>query len=258
MQIFTLTAGRTGTAWLSEFLKQNLGFEVIHERLGIDDFGVNTPDIKIMRMFNERGNVEYIQRFWQHKFENLNNINFGETNHTFGKCGLIENLIKSDIKDVSKIIVLRRNFVDQCLSYLNRRDFFNITIAWQWYLHPSYKKNLINAEPFLSFGSELGKAMWYCYEMAVRQHYYIEKYSDRLSYIVCDLESITTTQGAKELLSMLGVSSNPIIPDKKNVSQNLPSKEVQVRVEEIVESITFNPEELALDALARNRDFDIG
>ena len=59
---------------------------------------------------------------------------------------------KSDIKDVCKIVVLRRNFIDQCISYLNRRDFLNITIAWQWYLHPSYKKNLVNAEPFLSLG----------------------------------------------------------------------------------------------------------
>ena len=257
MQIFTLTAGRTGTAWLSEFLKQNLGFEVIHERLEIDDFGLNTPDIKIMRMFNEHGNVEHIQRFWQKKFETLHNINFGETNHTFGKCGLIENLVKSDIKDVCKIVVLRRNFIDQCIRYLNRRDFLNITIAWQWYLHPSYKKNLVNAEPFLSFGSELGKAMWYCYEMAVRQQYYIEKYSDRLSYIVCDLENITTTQGAKEFLSMFGVFRNPIIPDKKNVSQNLLNKKVQEEVRDIVGSIKFNPKELALDAISKNRGFDV-
>jgi hypothetical protein len=53
--IFSITAGRTGTAWITNFLGENLGIKSIHEPLGIDDFGNQMPDIKTMRMFNERG-----------------------------------------------------------------------------------------------------------------------------------------------------------------------------------------------------------
>ena len=37
--IFTLSAGRTGTAWLSDFLAVNFNCDVLHEPLGIQDFG---------------------------------------------------------------------------------------------------------------------------------------------------------------------------------------------------------------------------
>ena len=50
--IFTLTGGRTGTAWLAEFLAANLHIPAIHEPLDIDDFGANMPDIRLMRSFN--------------------------------------------------------------------------------------------------------------------------------------------------------------------------------------------------------------
>ena len=68
-----------------------------------------------MRMFNEHGNVD-ISKDFGNKSLKISQYKFRETNHTFGKCGLIENLVKSDIKNISaEIIVLRRNFVDQCL-----------------------------------------------------------------------------------------------------------------------------------------------
>ena len=51
--IFTLSAGRTGTAWLSDFLAVNFNCDALHEPLGIEDFGNRMPDIKIMRSFNE-------------------------------------------------------------------------------------------------------------------------------------------------------------------------------------------------------------
>ena len=37
--IFTLSAGRTGTTWLSEFLAVNLNCEALHEPLGVQNFG---------------------------------------------------------------------------------------------------------------------------------------------------------------------------------------------------------------------------
>ena len=49
---FTITAGRTGSAWLTSFLSANLDIKAVHEPLEINDFGVIMPDIKIMRNFN--------------------------------------------------------------------------------------------------------------------------------------------------------------------------------------------------------------
>jgi len=39
MNYFTITAGRTGSAWLASFLSMNLQIEEVHEPLGINDFG---------------------------------------------------------------------------------------------------------------------------------------------------------------------------------------------------------------------------
>ena len=52
---FTITAGRTGSAWLTSFLTANLGIDTVHEPFGIDDFGVQMPDIRTMRAFNNYG-----------------------------------------------------------------------------------------------------------------------------------------------------------------------------------------------------------
>ena len=140
--IFTLSAGRTGTAWLSEFLAVNLNYEALHEPLGVEDFGNRMPDIKIMRSFNENGNNAIVKDFWKRKFSMLaSNIHI-ETNHTLGKCGLIENISRSKLAEKSRIIILKRDIVRQCASYVVRHDFVHITTAWQWYLHPSYQKNL--------------------------------------------------------------------------------------------------------------------
>ena len=38
---FTITAGRTGSAWLTSFLSANLNIKAVHEPLEINDFGVS-------------------------------------------------------------------------------------------------------------------------------------------------------------------------------------------------------------------------
>ncbi len=138
--IFTLSAGRTGTAWLSEFLAVNLNCEALHESLAVEDFGNRMPDIKIMRSFNENGNNAIVKDFWKRKFSMLTSNIHIETNHTLGKCGLIENISRSQLAEKSRIIILKRDIVRQCASYVVRHDFVHITTAWQWYLHPSYQK----------------------------------------------------------------------------------------------------------------------
>ena len=140
--IFTLSAGRKGTAWVSEFLAVNLNCEALHEPLGVEDFGNRMPDIKIMRTFSENGNNAIVTDFWKRKFSMLTSNIHIETNHTLGKCGLIENISRSQLAEKSRIIILKRDIVRQCASYVVRHDFVHITTAWQWYLHPSYQKNL--------------------------------------------------------------------------------------------------------------------
>ena len=63
-QYFTITAGRTGSAWLASFLSANLKAHAI-EPLEIDDFGVKMPDIRTMRSFNNFGNNDFVRQFWK-------------------------------------------------------------------------------------------------------------------------------------------------------------------------------------------------
>ena len=62
MNYFTITAGRTGSAWLASFLSLNLQIEEVHEPLGINDFGEKMPDIRTMRNFNNfRNSKKFIR-----------------------------------------------------------------------------------------------------------------------------------------------------------------------------------------------------
>ena len=72
---FTITAGRSGTAWLANFMSANLSIESIHEPLEINDFGLKMPDIKIMRTFNNIGNNLLIKNFWYNKLKLIENEN---------------------------------------------------------------------------------------------------------------------------------------------------------------------------------------
>lgn len=86
-KVFHNNSGRTGSAWLTEFLSPNLAINAIHEPLGLDVFGVNMPDIWTMRSFND-----FVKAFWERKFASLPNTIYAETNHTICKCGLVENI----------------------------------------------------------------------------------------------------------------------------------------------------------------------
>ncbi len=152
--IFSITAGRTGTAWITNFLGENLGIKSIHEPLGIDDFGNQMPDIKTMRMFNERGLTDFVCQFWDRKFAGIEHFDsYAESNHTLAKCGLLEYAAEFQKKNEFVFLCIRRNHTDQCLSYVNRGDFRNITIEWQWYLNTQYKKIIVNPEPLLKWGT---------------------------------------------------------------------------------------------------------
>ena len=102
---FTITAGRTGYAWLTSFLTANLGIAAVHEPLGIDDFGIQMPDIRTMGSFNNFGNNDFVKAFWERKFSHLPDTTYAETNHTLCKCGLVENLFLNKLEGETTLIV---------------------------------------------------------------------------------------------------------------------------------------------------------
>lgn len=250
---FTLTAGRTGTAWLADFLGLNLGVPAVHELLGIDDFGVEMPDIKTMRSFNDRGNDAHVRAFWAGKLARIGaRENYIETNHTLAKCGLIENLTGSHLAKDSVVVVLRRNRIDQCVSYLVRGDFLNVAVDWQWYLSPRYRNVIVSPGEFLKLG-QLGVALWYCYEMEARQAYYLRQFGGRLSFVEARLEDITEPAGAEALLQELGIDSEPVMPPKANANLRRPQEALTAKVTELVGRFRFDPAKLVTDYLESGR-----
>lgn len=216
---FTITAGRTGSAWLSDFLGENLAIKSIHEPLAIEDMGVRMPDIRLMRSFNTSGNSAEVRTFFKNKFDEIQETPaYAETNHTLAKCGLVENLAEHPIASQSCIIILRRNFIEQCVSYLNRGDFRNVTISWQWYLDHRYPNNMIHYAPFEPHGP-VGLALWYVYEMDARQLYYERLYSDKLGMISTTLEDLSNEAGAARFLTQIGHEGAVILPERRNMSR---------------------------------------
>ncbi len=252
---FTITAGRTGSAWLASFLSRNLKINAVHEPLDIDDFGVRMPDIRTMRNFNNFGNNEFVQEFWKRKFASIPGGVYAETNHTLCKCGLVENLILNELEDSTTLIVLRRDLVRQCLSYLARREFENITLAWQWYLHPSYGKKIVSPEPFMKFGS-VGTPVWYCYEMAARQEYYLQKFSNKIPMIEVSLEDVSTESGARDFLRFLGETGDCEVPAPKNKSKARPNEKMAEAITNILKKVNVNMPELVEEKIKDGFSFD--
>lgn len=250
---FTLTAGRTATAWLAQLLGQNMAVPSLHEPLGVDDFGTRMPDIRTMRSFNTYGLDRTVTDFWHKKFRNLNGPLI-ETNHTLGKCGLIECLAEDPISDRTAIIVLRRNLVDQCVSYIMRGDFANMTLEWQWYLSPNYPNVMVKSDLFSPLG-QIGRALWYCLEMETRQAYYLQKFRNRLRFIEARVEDIVTPTGAEKFLKELGHSGPVALPERVNANQVDPQTQAALKeqVARTLESLDFDPEGIARAYIQRGR-----
>ncbi|MCG7623268.1 hypothetical protein [Epibacterium sp. Ofav1-8] len=254
---FSLAAGRSGSSWLAEFLSANLGINAIHEPLGIEDFGTRMPDIRLMRSFNTYGSNAEIRAFWQSKLDALPlQTPYGETNHTLGKCGLIEALVDHPRNADTTVIVLRRDLARQCASYVNRHDFTNITLLWQWYLAPQYPNSMVSAVPFLPMGP-VGHAIWYTLEMECRQTYYERVFGDRIRFVRAQLEEITRPQGAAALLSALGQDTAPVLPPKKNANAVATSDELVDQIDIAIRRHKFDPEALVDKYIAVNGSLDM-
>ena len=254
---FTITAGRTGSAWLASFLGENLKIKSVHEPLDIDDFGVRMPDIKLMRTFNMRGNTTDVQKFYKRKLDEISSFSsYAETNHTLSKCGLVENIVEHEISAQSCLIVLRRDFAKQCVSYINRGDFRNITIDWQWYLHQNYRNNIVSYAQFRNRGL-LGKALWYVYEMDARQRYYEQLYASKVQIISIKLEDLTTEAGARKLLEDIGHDGSPTLPETRNQNRGKPDNALISRALDIIAKLSYDGDAIVQQYLESGRTLHI-
>jgi len=253
MHIFTITAGRTGTDWLASFISANLKIEAVHEHLGVDDFGTRTPDIRTMRHFNDLGMTPIVNRFWKGKFDSLQNISdYCETNHTLSKCGIIEYLVSSNSNINPKFLILRRGWEDLATSYFIRGDFRNYTIIWQWYLDYRYRIKIVDFESFASLGG-MAPVFWYIAEMEARQEYYRQLYSNRFTFVDCQLEDMVTANGARALLRTLGSDAEPILPPKKNANVRTPSDEFRQQISAAAKKVSFDPTAIAASFIRSGR-----
>lgn len=226
--IFTLTAGRTGTAYLAELLRCNMAdIAAHHEILSYKSFGVDTPDISHMHAFNAFGNTEEVRAFWQRKWQRIQATGartYAETSHVLMKAGMVENLATLAQEHEVHFIHLTRNFYPTLVSYHHRHDFTNMGNQWLWYLDPNYPRNKVDATPFRALGIH-GVRLWYLCEINVRAHYYRLKYAHapHLHFHHATLESLNDPEAVAALLAELGApkpAGEVIIPPKKNENAN--------------------------------------
>ncbi len=239
-RIFTITGGRTGTAWIASLVRENSDCPAVHEQIGVDDFGTRTPDIRTLRHFNTYGMTPLIKQFWRTKFSLLPDVpTYFESSHPLAKAGLIEALAEQS-KDRASILLLRRDWQDQIASYLDRGDFDRIANVWLWFLDPKNPRRIVDPAKLLNLGT-LGMAVWYAAEIEARQEYYRCLYGDRFDFIDCKLETLTTAAGAGALMSRLGFTASPKVPPKRNAKRVGPKKLQHERLRLVLAKWRFDP-----------------
>jgi len=255
--VFTMTAGRTGTAWLAQLFATNFDCVAKHEYLNFGEFGILSQDVGLMGAFNHWGNGERVQSFWRRKFSLIPECSmYVETNHALAKCGLIENLSMLPDDATVSIITLRRSWLPQALSYLARSDFSNLTTVWLWYLDSQYQNIIVNPMPFAGMGVE-GYIVWYIAEVEARQAYYRQLFGDRYRFIEASLEDVTTPAGARRLLGEFGHTGQISMPPRANANKPSERPIDDSRLKALIERITFEPAKLAQNYIEAGRRLDV-
>ncbi len=225
--VFTITTGRSGTAYLARLLKLNLPHAEVHHERGenFHSHGWHTPDASHFMRFNSIGNLPDVREFWRRKFGTIlygEAETYCEVSHFLAKGGLIENLDLLGEEAELHIVHLTRDLFDTAWSLANRFDFYNLGFTWLFYLDPRYPKNLVPSAEFGRHGM-LGYALWYVHEMRARAAYYQRRTEtlERLHFHQIDLAELQTEAGLRGLLQALepGISTAQLQrPGKTNAS----------------------------------------
>ncbi len=264
--VFTMTTGRSGTAYLADLLGANLpDGEFHHEFLGWDQFGLNTPDLSHMTLFNSQGNIERVQAFWRQKLARLSakpQRFYVETSHVLMKAGLIENLAELTRAGRVHLINLQRDPIATIRSFRARFDFMNKGNMWLWYLDPDYPRNLSNSKELTKLGIN-GICLWYITEVLLRAAFYEKLLAGNPNVLVhhSSVDELGQPAGAARLLSALGVAKRPsemIIPAAQNVGPKMidwePGEEDLLK--RLVAAAKFDAPALAEMAIKQGLGFD--
>lgn len=260
--LFTLTAGRTGTAYLASLIARNAPeAECHHEILGYDRFGVDTPEVSHLTLFNSAGNVAKVQEFWATKFNRIRRSSaliYAETSHLLMKAGLVENLDKLGGGTVH-LVVLRRDPFDTILSYRNRFDFVNKGMWWMWYLDPDYPNKIVDSRQLKAAGIN-GVCLWYLLEISARVEYYRMLLGGRSDVRFHDvrLEKLQDAMAASAFLAGLGCArpvDEVIVPAPVNRGRNRANLSVGERdaIRRLIDAARFDPVQAAGEFIAAGR-----
>jgi hypothetical protein len=249
--VFTLTTGRSGTKYLATLLQQNLpDAECHHEIHGWDRFGVDTPDLSHMTLFNSEGNVEKVKAFWKSKLARIAATPhrfYVETSHLLMKAGLVENLAPLTAEGTVHLIALERDPYATIMSFRNRFDFQDKANRWLWYLDPDYPRNLVSPRELVAQGIN-GLCLWYILEIRTRVAYYENLLHGAPGIVIhrFRLEDLRYADGASRLLHTLGVPTDPAkvrMPAPQNIGRLLVAIEPpeQTRIRHLIASVESNP-----------------
>lgn len=263
--LFTITPGHTGTTWLAELCKLNLpNASVYHEILGYDRFGVDTPDVSHMTLFNSVGNVAHVRSFWQRKAERVlahSSEWYVETSHLLSKCGLMENIGHFSRHGTVYILCLDRELSPLVASMRRRGDMINKGDQWLWHLDPDYPRKLVAPDYFAPFGVD-GWRLWYACEMRCRAAYYrrlMEK-NDGIVFIRSGIETLTSASGMQAFFHEIGAPLDNealSVPPRQNVGGVHGQEEKrQFPIDETIREMTFDADAIAARHIARG--YDIG
>ena len=266
--IFTMTTGRSGTAFLTELLAANLpNAECHHEFFGWGDFGLKTPDVSHMTLFNSQGNVEKVQSFWRDKLAIIQNGRsrfYVETSHMLMKGGLIENIAPLTRAGHVHLIDLQRDIGATIRSLKARLDMFNRGNQWLWYLDQFYPRNLSGSEKFEKYGHS-GLCLWYIIEVRLRAAYYAKIVAGNPNITVhrVKLEDLAAPAGAARLLAALGApraESEINMPPPQNVGETaLPWQPHEKEfLPKLIAAAQFDADVLAQAAIEKGMNFEPG
>lgn len=250
--IFTITTGRSGSAFLTDFLDQNLlDARVYHERTSPATFGVDTPDASDLMQFNNFGVTEKIRTFWRRKFKRIiaepGGV-YAETAHQLAKAGLLENLDLLPAGVKVKIIDLQRDVHKTAWSLFNRREFENYGWTWLWWLDPRWVNKIVPSEQLMKYGAG-GGCLWYVLEIRARAAYYRELTRDMpdCSMLATDASKLSQKESADKFLADLCLETKErlFIPERKNVTGKWRlSKEEIKYFERFISLVQADPEKL--------------
>ena len=229
--VFTMTTGRSGTKYLASLLQSNLpDAECHHEIHGWDRFGVDTPHLSHMTLFNSQGNVEKVQAFWRAKLGRIAATPrrfYVETSHLLMKGGLAENLAPLTARGRVHFVVLERDPYATIVSFRNRFDFLDKANGWLWYLDPDYPRNLVPAGHLRAEGVN-GLCLWYILEIRARAARYekLLRGDPRVMFHHFSLDELRHAAGAARLLRELGApieAAQVRVPRPENIGRLLVS-----------------------------------